>query len=293
MEIHPISGALGAEIIGVDLSVLSEGLFNSVHQALIDYQVIFFPSQKLSPIGHRDLAKRFGDLDIPKFNPPFDMPKVSGHPEIYQLLKEANDQSMNIGGFWHADVTHRELPNKLSIANMIDAPSCGGDTLYSNLYMALEMLSEGMRAMLEGLRAIHTSEMPYGGKEARSPTVSRSRVKLSKEIDFEVTNLEAEKIETSHPVVRRHPETGRKLLYVNRGFTSHFEGMTREESFPLLDYLWRHTERSQFTCRYRWRSGTVGIWDNRCVLHQALNDYFGQRRLVYRISVNEDVRPSF
>ncbi|MBH96918.1 MAG: taurine dioxygenase [Rhodospirillaceae bacterium] len=292
MEIHPISGALGAECTGVDLSVLSDALMFEIKTALMDHQVIFFPNQNLSTVEHRDLAMKFGTLDIPKFVPPFEMPKVKGHPEIYQLLKEKDDQSINIGGFWHADVTHRELPNKLSTAYIIDAPDYGGDTLYSSLYLAYETLSEGMKSMLLDLRAVHTSEMPYGGKSVRSPAISRSQVIAAEEFNFDMNNVEKDVIETSHPVVRRHPDTGRQLLYVNRGFTSRFEGMTRAESLPILDYLWRHTERPEFTCRYRWSERTLGIWDNRCVLHCALNDYYGQRRLVHRISVNEDERPS-
>ena len=293
MKISPISGALGAEITGVDLSrTLSRDEFDELFALFLRYQVVFFPEQTLTTTQHRDFAARFGELDIPVFVPPFSMPPVQGHPEIYQLLKEADDRSINIGGFWHADVTHREHPNLASVAYVREAPSYGGDTLYSNLYLAYETLSPGLQASLAQLRAVHSSEMPYGGKSVRSPAVSKDSVESAEKFDFEMRNVETDIIVTSHPVVRRHPETGRQLLYVNRGFTSHFENMTREESFPLLDYLWRHTEKPEFTCRYRWRVGTVGIWDNRCVLHCALNDYFGQRRLVHRISVNEAQRPS-
>jgi len=291
VQIDPISGALGAEITGVDLSELSTQAFKAVNQALLEHQVIFFPFQNLSTTEHRDFAKLFGELDTPKFSPPFDTPKVKGHPEIYQLLKEADDQTINVGGFWHADVTHRERPHKLSVIYVKESPDYGGDTLFSNLYMAYETLSEGMKNMLEGMKAVHSSEMPFGGAEARSSAISRSHNSQSGNVKLKIENVEGEFVETLHPVIRTHPETNRKLLYVNRGFTSHFEGMTREESFPLLDYLWKHCERSEFTCRYRWKAGSLGIWDNRCVNHNALNDYYGQRRLLHRISVNEEIRP--
>ena len=292
MRVQPISGALGAQVTGVDLTDLNDAVFRDIHRALLEHLVIFFPDQTITTIEHRAFAQRFGKLDIPKFVPPFEMPPVDGHPEIYQLLKEADNPSINLGGFWHADVTHRELPNKLSIVNVIESPEYGGDTLYSNLYLAYEALSDGMKSTLSTLNAVHSSEMPYGGKAARTRAISRSHTGAPDTLEFEMDNVEQNHVETCHPVVRRHPDTGRQLLYVNRGFTSHFEGMTREESFPILDYLWRHCERPEFTCRYRWRPKTVGIWDNRCVLHCALNDYYGQRRLLHRISVNEETRPA-
>jgi len=293
VKIDPMTGALGAEISDVDLSApMDDDLFSAIKAVFLDYQVVFFPNQNLTTTQHRDFASRFGSLDIPVFVPPFDTPKVEGHPEIYQLIKEPADSSINIGGFWHADVTHRETPNLASIAYVREAPEFGGDTLFSNLYLAYETLSPGLQNMLRGMRAIHTSAMPYGGKTARSAALSRDHVKQTGEFDFEMDNVEEKLIETAHPVIRQHPDTGRLSLYVNRAFTSHFENWTPEESKPLLEFLWEHAERPEFTCRYRWRQGSVGIWDNRCVLHYALNDYYGQRRVLHRISVNEANRPT-
>ena len=293
MDVRPLSGALGAEIYSLDLSQpMSDELFASIYQVFLDYQVIFFPGQNLTTVQHRDFAARFGELDIPKFVAPFKTPAVPGHPEIYHLVKEADDQSINIGGFWHADVTHHERPNLGSVAYMREAPSFGGDTLFANQYLAYEALSEGMRTMLDGLNAVHSSDMPYGGKAVRSPALSNKHTISAEKFEFEMGDVDGAHLEMTHPVVRRHPDTKRKSLYVNRGFTSHFENMTPEESLPLLDFLWHHAERPEFTCRYRWGTGSVTVWDNRCVLHYALNDYYGQRRVMHRISINEATRPA-
>ncbi len=293
MNVLPLSSAIGAEITGVDLSKpLSETQFEDLSTVFHRYLVIFFPDQHLTTAEHRDFAARFGELDKPIFAPPFETPAVEGHPEIYQLIKEPDSKGINIGGFWHADVTHREKPNLASIAYVREAPAFGGDTLFANLYDAYASLSPGMRKLVESLRAVHTGAMPYGGKAVRSAPVSRGHAPALDAFDFEMTEVEHAHIETVHPVIRRHPDTGRKSLYVNRGFTSHFEGWTQAESFPLLNFLFEHAERPEFTCRYRWSAGTIGIWDNRCVLHYALNDYRGQRRVLHRISVNEPSRPT-
>jgi len=291
-EIKPIAGALGAEIHGVDLSVpLTDSQFEFIHQTFLDYQVIFLPNQTLTPLEQRQFAARFGELDTPRFIPPYQMPPLEGVPEIYQVVKEADNDSVNIGGLWHADVTYRERPNLGSVAYVKESPLFGGDTIYANLYLAYEQLSQGMKDLVVGLDAIHSSNMPYGGANARSLPVSREHAPSDTERKFTMTSTEPESIELAHPVVRTHPETNRKLLYINRGFTQRFAKMTDEESWPLLEFLFNQCERPEFCCRYRWASGTVGVWDNRCVLHYALNDYFGQRRVMHRISINESDRP--
>ena len=293
LQIEPLAGALGAEIKGIDLgSPIGDAAFNELLAVFHQYLVVFFPDQHLTTTQHRDFACRFGELDIPNFSPPFATPPVEGHPEIYQLIKEPDDQSMNIGGFWHADVTHREMPNLASIAYVREAPDVGGDTLFANLHAAYDSLSLGLKSLLGSLNAVHSSAMPHGGAPVRLAASSRCHAPKTEALQFEMDQVEPTHIETVHPVVRRHPVTRRKALYVNRGFTSHFEHWTMSESQPLLDYLWRHAERPEFTCRYRWDTGTVGIWDNRCVLHYALNDYYGERRVLHRISVNEPARPA-
>ena len=295
IRIAPLAGALGAEVRGIDLSApFDESCFALIRRALLDYLVIFFPDQELGPGEHRDFAARFGKVDEEPFVYPLRMPALEGHPEVYQIVKEPRDRSLNLGGFWHADVTYRERPNLGSVVYIRQAPTHGGDTLFSNQYLAYETLSEGMKAMLEGLRAVHTSAMPYGGEAARFPALAREHAPLPEDRTFAAsTHARASTgiVEHEHPVVRRHPESGRRCLYVNRAFTSHFSGMTRAESLPLLRFLWRHGERPEFTCRYRWRRNCLGIWDNRCLLHFALNDYYGQRRVMHRISIHEAARP--
>ena len=293
MKIHPLSGALGAVISDIDLAEqISDALFIDIYAEFLKYQVLFFPGQTLSPDQHINFAARFGEIDIPQFVPPFEMPAVDGHPEIYQLIKSPDDTSINIGGFWHADVTHREKPNLASISYVLEAPEVGGDTQFSNQYLAYESLSSGMKNMLRGMHAVHTSEMPNGGKSVRSPATTKDHVLSADVFEFTMSEVESSHVENAHPVVRAHPDTKRLTLYVNRGFTSHFSGMTQQESQPLLEYLWSHAEKPEFTCRYRWKKGDVGIWDNRCVLHYALNDYYGYPRVVHRIAVNEPSRPS-
>ena len=294
-RVEPLSGALGAEIRGIDLATpLDAPRFAAIRRALLEHLVLFFPDQELSPDQQRDFAARFGAVDEEPFVYPLRMPALEGHPEVYRIVKEPRDRSLNLGGFWHADVTYRERPNLGSVVYIEEAPSHGGDTLFSNQYLAYETLSEGMQAMLGDLRAVHSSAMPYGGEGARFPAVARTHAPRPQDRTFNASTHDRATtaiIENEHPVVRRHPESGRHCLYVNRAFTSHFCGMTREESRPLLEFLWRHGERLEFTCRYRWRRHCVGIWDNRCVLHFALNDYYGQRRVMHRISIHEAARP--
>lgn len=296
IRIAPLSGALGAEIRGVDLAApLDESCFAAIRQALLDYLVIFLPAQRLTPDQQGDFAARFGEVDEEPFVYPLRMPALEGHPEVYQIVKEPRDRSLNLGGFWHADVTYRERPNLGSVVYIKEAPTHGGDTLFSNQYLAYETLSPGMKEMLENLHAVHTSAMPYGGEAARFPALAREHAPRPEDRTFNASTharASTDIIEHVHPVVRRHPESGRRSLYVNRAFTSHFSGMNREESRPLLEFLWRHGERLEFTCRYRWRRHCLGIWDNRCVLHFALNDYYGQRRVMHRISIHEASRPS-
>ena len=291
-SLQPVAGALGAEIRGIDLAqALSEQQCKQLHAAFTEYLVLFFPEQELSPADQIRFAQLFGPVVPTRFEPPMNAPLVDGYPEIYVVGKAAESDDANIGGFWHADVTHREKPNLASIGYMIEAPDVGGDTLYANQYLAYEALSTGMKRMLEDMNAVHSSRMPHVGA-TRSPALARERAPKPGHADLSVQNLEKEVVETLHPVVRRHPESGRKSLYVNRGFTSRFEDMTEAESLPLLEFLWEHAARPEFTCRYRLAKNAVVIWDNRCLLHYALNDYFGQDRVLHRVSVAEPERPS-
>jgi taurine dioxygenase len=296
LTINPLAGTIGAEILGVDLSGgVNDSTFETIHDAFLEHLVIFFPEQKpIAPQQLSDFAARFGELDIAPFVYPFKTPSLEGFPEVYNNVKEADNRSHNIGGFWHADVTYRERPHLGSVIYAKEVPSYGGDTLFANQYLAYESLPGEIKEKLADMQAMHSSEMIYGQGDARFASVTRSRVPETEDQEFNVTTssvAEIEPIVNRHPVVRVHPDTGRKALYVNRGFTTHFEGMTLEESRPLLEELWAHASRAEFTCRYRWSPNSVGVWDNRAVQHYAINDYFGQHRHMMRISIHEPSRP--
>ena len=273
IEVRPIAGAIGAEIHGIDLADSpSDEQFDTVRRAFLDHQVIFFRDQALDPDSHKDLGRRFGELNIHGY-----YKSLPGHPEILPVLKEP-EATENIGGVWHSDVTYLPEPALGSILYALEVPPAGGDTMFASQYRAYEALSDGMKEMLEGLRAIHSSDL-FTNK-ARRDAVNATRTTKLAEID--------ETVESSHPVVRTHPETGRKCLFVNGAFTRRIDGWTVEESRPLLDYLYRQAARPEFTCRFRWRQGSIAFWDNRCTQHYALNDYQGYRRTMHRVTLEGD-----
>jgi taurine dioxygenase len=296
LDIRPIAGAIGAEIYGVDLSKpMSDDLFRAVYNAFLEYLVIFFPEQNpLEPDHLKAFAGRFGEIDVAPFAHPFKMPSLDGYPEIFNLIKEALNASINIGGFWHADVTYRERPHLAAVLYAKETPSFGGDTMFSNQYLAYETLPDEMKKRLLKMRAIHASDMPHGQEDARFGAVTKDHAPSDEDRNFNKADMDTAKvdvIENAHPVVRTHPETGRKFLYVNRAFTSRFEGMTIEESLPLLEKLWTHSAQLEFTCRFRWSPNAVAVWDNRATQHYAINDYYGQRRHMQRIAIHEVARP--
>lgn len=273
IAVRPIAGALGAEIGGVDLAKsLDNQTFAEIHQALLDNLVIFFRDQTLTPAQHKDFGRRFGELDIHDY-----VGGIDGHPEIIPVIKEAEERGKNFGGIWHSDVTYQEKPALGSVLYALETPPYGGDTLFANQYLAYETLSDGMKAMLAGMKAVHSAVKAYG------PERERGRYKSIK-----VDAREEAKQEMVHPVVRTHPESGRKGLFINDVFTLRFDGWTEAESQPLLQFLYQHAVRPEFTCRFRWQDRSVAFWDNRCTQHFALNDYHGHRRAMHRVTVSGD-----
>jgi len=277
ISVKPISGALGVIVEGVDLSQdLDNATASDLHQALLDHCVIFFRDQHLTPEQHLRLGRRFGTLNVHEF-----VEAMTGHPEILVVAKNEAD-TKNFGGGWHSDVTYLDKPALGSILYALEVPAYGGDTMFANQYLAYEALSSGMRHMLDGLTAIHSAGHVYGlgarHDYARFDELSAMKMLYSKTAHREV----------EHPAVRTHPETGRKCLYANGAFTTRFKDMTVEESRPLLQFLYEHAVRPEFTCRFRWETNSVAFWDNRCVQHYALNDYHGQRRVMHRVTVNGD-----
>jgi len=271
VAVHPIAGALGAEISGVDVSGdLDAGTVAALRRAWLEHHVIFFRDQDLTPAEFLAFARRFGE--------PIEYPFVKGlpeAPEVIPVLKREHE-TVNFGGIWHSDTTYLERPPMASMLIAREVPAVGGDTEFANMHLAYETLSDGMKRLLEPLVAVNSSALA---------DVSRTREDRVKD---GARGDAAASYSAEHPVVRVHPETGRKALYVNTAHTERFVGMTREESLPILGYLFKHQVRPEFTCRFRWRPGSIAFWDNRCAQHNALNDYPGQRRLMHRITLAGD-----
>ncbi|WP_417514840.1 TauD/TfdA dioxygenase family protein [Minwuia sp.] len=274
MEVRQVAGAIGAEISGVDLSVpLSENAAKNIRQALLDHLVIFFRDQNLTPAQFRQFAQSFGT--------PVEYPFVKGmeaYPEIIEVAKLEHERN-NFGGIWHSDTVYLEQPPMGSMLLAREVPPFGGDTLFANQYLAYEALSERFRTILDGLVAVHSSAKADVSKTREDRIKSGGTAEAGKEFLSE------------HPAVRTHPETGRKALFVNVAHTSHFKGMTEDESRPILQYLFQHQIRPEFTCRFVWQKDSLAFWDNRCAQHNPINDYHGHRRIMHRITLAGD-RPA-
>jgi taurine dioxygenase len=270
LEVHPIAGALGAELHGVDLSQeLDDATVVAIRQALLDHCVVFFRDQSMDALQQKTLARRFGDIFIhPNYY------GVVPDPEILEIRREPGDTRV-VGEEWHTDTTMMAEPPMGAILYAIEAPPYGGDTLFANQYLAYETLSAGMKKLLSGLRAVHSDRKVAGPRAGAN--VGRTTKAREDDAWRETVHV--------HPVVRIHPETARPLLYVNASYTVGFEGMTEAESRPLLDYLLEHGHRPEFTCRFRWATGSVAFWDNRCVKHLAVNDAGPFRRLMRRVQI--------
>ena len=268
----PLSGALGAEMPGVDLATLDEAGFDAVYQAFLDHQVLVFRDQALSPEAYLEVAGRFG-APVPY---PF-ATGIEGHPEITVIIKEA-DQTSNFGGMWHSDTTYKAEPPKATMLYCRETPDAGGDTIFACQYRAFDALSEPMRQFLGGLKGISSS----------AKNASALRATHLQTGSMQGTGRD-DTLTAVHPAVRTHPETGRRALYVNRSHSIGFEGMTEAESAPILEFLFQHQIQPEFTARVRWKPGTLVIWDNRSSQHCAINDYDGHRREMWRITLGGDV----
>jgi taurine dioxygenase len=272
IEVRPITGALGAEIHGVDLGAdLDAASVAAIRRALLDHCVVFFRDQRLDAAQQKALARRFGEIFVhPNYA------TVVADPEIIEIRREPGDARI-VGEEWHTDTTMMAEPPMGAILYAIDVPPYGGDTLFASQYLAYEALSDGMKRLLEGLRAVH-SDRKVAGPQAGMNAYRATKVR---EEGWEETV-------STHPVVRTHPETGRKLLFVNHSYTLRFDGMTEAESAPLLGYLLEHGHRPEFTCRFRWANGSVAFWDNRCVKHLAVHDAGRFRRIMRRVQIAGD-----
>jgi taurine dioxygenase len=271
MKSRKIAGALGAELNGIDLTKkLDASQAAEVRQALLDHQVIFLRDQNLTPQQFLDFARAMGT--------PIEYPFVKGlegFPEIIEVKKLENER-LNFGGIWHSDTTYLEVPPMGSMLLSREIPPYGGDTMFANQYLAYEALSDTMKRLLDGLVGISTSAKADVSKTREDRMKSDGKQEAPR-------NYVAE-----HPVVRTHPETGRKALYVNVAHTAGIKGLTEQESAPLLSFLFEHQVKPEFTCRFAWTPNAIAFWDNRCAMHNPINDYHGFRRVMHRITLQGD-----
>jgi taurine dioxygenase len=266
ISVSKLTPIIGAEIGGIDLSTsLSNRQLDELHRALAENLVIFFRDQNLTPEQHMAFGRLFGELHV---HPA--APHAPGVPELMVVHADENSPRAN-GEYWHTDVSCETEPPMGSILHIRQCPPVGGDTLFANMYAAYEALSDRMKVYLEGMTAIHDGEHVYRGTFAGQGVADKPVYPRAK-----------------HPVVRTHPVTGRKALYVNRGFTTALVGVPRDESDGMLRYLYEHIENPQFQCRFRWRENSVAFWDNRCAQHRAIWDYWPQTRHGYRVTVKGD-----
>ncbi len=269
MMVMPVSGAVGAEVRGIDISrPLPSTTVAALRAALGEHGVLFFRDQALTEAQHIAFAEQFAKININRF-----FRAVEGWPQIAEVRKEP-EQTKNIGGGWHTDHSYDDIPALGSLLYAREVPPSGGDTIFASMFAAYDALSDGLKRTLEGLRAVHSSRHVFG-----------TQAKRGDDLKDRLGNAEAATQDAVHPMVIRHPISGKKALYVNRGFTTHIEGWTVEESKPLLEYLYQHGARPEFSCRFNWAPGSMAFWDNRATWHLAVNDYQGHRRLMHRITL--------
>ena len=270
MGIIPQSSVIGAEVRGLDLSAgLDDDSFAQLNQAFLDHQILFFRDQCLSAQQYNDFAARFGALKNYLFAEGMD-----GFPCITEIIKTETETEC-FGSFWHSDSAYTDRPPKITMLYARAVPARGGDTLFADMYSLYDDLSAGLKSTLGSLRAINSASVVPRDEDIYQAVKSKNSAKSGQ---FAV-----------HPVIRRHDETGRRAVYVNGIHTLGFEGLTRAESLPLLEYLFDQVSRPEYSFRLRWQADTVAMWDNRCTQHYALNDYHGFRRVMQRIIIEGPV----
>lgn len=272
ITVRPVTPAIGAVISGVDISQpLDDETVGEIRRAYLEYLVVFFRDQAVNPGQLVAFARRFGEIGYYPF-----VQGMANHPEVVEVVKK-EDETINFGGLWHTDTSYLEVPPMGSVLYAVEVPAVGGDTLFANMYRAYEDLSAGMKQLLEGLRGVNSAEKP----DAAVTRVNRIADKPKDATEVVTTS--------SHPLVRTHPETGRKALYCAAAHTMHIDGMTAAESRPILEYLYAQQQREELACRFHWEPGSVAFWDNRAAQHNALNDYHGHRRVMHRVTLKGDV----
>jgi len=261
LRIRPYSSALGAEVLGVDLArPLDEETWDRLHEAFRQHLVLFFRDQRLSPDQHLVFSRRFGELEPYPFADGMD-----GYPELVEVVK-LPDEVVSFGSGWHVDMSFREKPPLGAALYAIEVPPAGGDTLFANMHLAYETLSPGMQKLVGRLRAVHDSNFYLDFNDAQSPAYRGMKMRLDDPPEVR-----------AHPLTRVHSVSGRTSLFLSPDYCGRLEGMSKEESATLLQMLERHATRHEFICRFRWEPGSIALWDNRCVMHNALRDDIGAR----------------
>lgn len=269
LEIKPVTPYIGAEISGIDLSKpLSDNELGTVRQALLDHLVLFFRDQDMSIDAQKDFGRQFGELHI---HPARDRNGLEGHPEILHINAGPDTTRVN-GDEWHSDVSCDAEPPMGSILRLIEVPPSGGDTLFASMYAAYDALSEPMKDFLGKLSAVHDGGPNYIDRAKRAGIYDPNKVFPAHE----------------HPVIRTHPETGRKAIFVNRIFTQSIVGLPKDESKAILEFLFQHTAKPMFQCRFKWEENSIAFWDNRAAMHHAMWDYYPHRRRGYRVTIKGD-----
>jgi taurine dioxygenase len=281
IEVKPIAGALGAEIAGIDLAVLDDETFKEIEAAWLKHLVIFFRGQTLTPEQQIAFARRFGEIHHHPF-----MKGMDEHPDILEIIKEEGD-TRAFGEVWHTDQMFNPRPAKATILYAKETPDAGGDTLFANMYLAYDALSDPMKEMLNGIRTWNVGDRRKLMRDDKMDSAGNARYAGNEKMAAKVRDPGDLQTESAHPIVRTHPQTGRKALYISN-HTQTFDGFNRAEARPILDFLTAHAVQPEFTCRLRWEVGSLAIWDNRCTQHRALNDYAGKRRRMHRITIAGD-----
>jgi taurine dioxygenase len=272
VTVAPVAGALGATVTGIDLAQVSEAAqLDELRQALADHLVVFLPAQDLTLDDLERVTDLLGGRDVTPFVDP-----LEDRPYVIRVIKEPSDV-LNFANAWHSDLSYLPAPPAYTLLHARDVPDHGGDTVWSNQYLAYDTLSHGLKATLDGLSAVHSAGLAYGTGGLLDQVQDLTSMAIAPSAEAYAEHV--------HPAVAVHPVTGKRALYLNPVYTTRFEGWTKEEAGALLAYLYRHSINENFTCRLRWSVGTLAIWDNRCTMHNALNDYSGVRREMYRTSV--------
>ena len=281
IEVKPIAGALGAEIFGADLGNLDDETFEAIKAAWLEHLVVFFRDQTIAPQQQIAFAKRFGEIHHHPF-----MQGMDEHPEILEIIKEEGD-TRAFGEVWHTDQMFNPKPAKATILYAKETPDAGGDTMFANMYLAYEALSGPMKALLASLKTWNVGDRKKLSRTSEIGATREGRYTGNVKMAAKVRDPGDLQTEAAHPLVRTHPETGRKALYISN-HTQTLEGFKETEARPILDFLAAHAVQPEFTCRFRWEVGSLAIWDNRCTQHRALNDYPGKRRRMHRITIAGD-----